>query len=72
MSINVSLNKNSKIRVSTNTVSSTRIVNLEDLLNVAEEINGLEDGYTLVYDSLLQKWNTKPASILNNIDGGTF
>ena len=47
------------------------LVNLEKLKNVDTATNGLENGYTLIYDSNTQTWVTKN-SIVGNIDGGTY
>lgn len=48
------------------------LVKLEELLNVAEEVNGLQNGYTLVYDAVQEQWITQPLEGISNIDGGTF
>jgi len=50
------------------------LVKLEELTNVDE--NGLQDGYTLIYDAGTQQWTTQELTDDNinigNIDGGTY
>jgi hypothetical protein len=46
------------------------LVNLEELSNI--DATSLEDGYTLVYDSVNEKWVAQQVNNINNIDGGTF
>jgi hypothetical protein len=46
------------------------LVNLEELNNI--EADGLEDGYTLVYDAAQEKWVAQAVEGINVIDGGTF
>jgi hypothetical protein len=49
------------------------LVNLEKLKNVDTATNGLENGYTLIYDSNTQTWVTQTFNnIVGNIDGGTY
>jgi exonuclease VII large subunit len=82
MSLKVQVNTNRNIQTSVDTSTTninTRLkkidfslVKLEELLNVAEEVNGLEDGYTLVYDAEEERWITQAVEGINNIDGGTF
>jgi hypothetical protein len=46
---------------------------LETIADV--DATGLQDGYTLIYNSTTKKWEAaNPASevILDNIDGGTY
>lgn len=47
------------------------LVNLEKLKNVDPTTNGLEDGYTLIYNANSETWVTQPQA-LGNIDGGTY
>lgn len=46
------------------------LVNLEELNNI--DADGLEDGYTLVYDAAQEKWVAQAVEGINVIDGGTF
>jgi ribosome assembly protein YihI (activator of Der GTPase) len=49
------------------------LVNLEKLKNVDTLTNGLENGYTLIYNSNTQTWVTQTFNnIVGNIDGGTY
>ena len=49
------------------------LVNLEKLKNVDTATNGLENGYTLIYNSNTQTWVTQTFNnIVSNIDGGTY
>lgn len=52
------------------------LVKLEELTNVDENVNGLEDGYSLIYDAGTQQWITQELTDNNinigNIDGGTY
>jgi len=49
------------------------LVNLEKLKNVDPTTNGLEDGYTLIYNANSETWVTQTFSAsLGNIDGGTY
>jgi hypothetical protein len=52
------------------------LVKLEELTNVDENVNGLQDGYTLIYDADTQQWITQALTAqnvtINNIDGGTY
>jgi hypothetical protein len=49
-------------------------VDLEALNNVDTETNGLQDGYTLVYNSTTNQWITQSVTNVSvgNIDGGFF
>ena len=60
-----------KINTNVNNVNLQN-VNLEDLNNVDEDVNGLEDGYILVYDATNDVWITQPHSDNTNLDGGTY
>lgn len=59
--------------INTNIVSkktSTKVGTLADV-----DLTGIEDGYTLVYNTATNKWEAvDPASevVLDNIDGGTY
>ena len=85
MALKVQVNSNpvSRLAAQVNTQPSinTRLkkidfslVKLEELTNVDE--NGLQDGYTLIYDAGTQQWNTQELTDNNinigNIDGGTY
>jgi hypothetical protein len=51
------------------------LVKLEELVNVDENVNGLQNGYTLVYNASTQTWITQEIESivgLDNIDGGTY
>lgn len=50
------------------------LVKLEELTNVDENVNGLQDGYTLIYDAGTEQWITQQLTgdSINNIDGGTY
>ena len=48
---------------------------VEELANIDTETNGLEDGYTLVYDDDTGKWVAQQLSssiTLETLDGGTY
>jgi hypothetical protein len=47
------------------------LVNLEKLKNVDTATNGLENGYTLIYNANSETWVTQQQA-LGNIDGGTY
>jgi hypothetical protein len=85
MALKVQVNSNpvSRLAAQVNTQPSinTRLkkidfslVKLEELTNVDE--NGLQDGYTLIYDAGTQQWTTQELTDNNinigNIDGGTY
>jgi len=59
--------------INTNIVSKKAAAKLETIADV--DATGLQDGYTLIYNSTTRKWEAaNPASevILDNIDGGTY
>jgi hypothetical protein len=59
--------------INTNIVSKKAAAKLETIADV--DATGLQDGYTLIYNSTTKKWEAaNPASevILDNIDGGTY
>jgi hypothetical protein len=59
--------------INTSIVSKRAAASVLSLSDVDAE--GLQDGYTLIYNSVTKKWEASdPASevILNNIDGGTY
>lgn len=84
----ISVQVNQRPRINTVQVSGQPVINtsiskvdlsqtkLEDLMNVAEEVNGLEDGYSLIYDAETETWVTQPLTAeninLTRIDGGTY
>ena len=46
-------------------------ITVQGLSNVVS--TDLQNGYTLVYDSTIQKWVTQGISVAtNNVDGGTY
>lgn len=50
--------------------TSTKVGTLADV-----DLTGIEDGYTLIYNTATNKWEAvDPASevVLDNIDGGTY
>jgi hypothetical protein len=55
------------------TTGSQRVTsaNLQQLANVDIVTNGLEDGFTIVYDEGTGKWVAQ-ASTVGNLDGGTY
>jgi hypothetical protein len=48
------------------------LINLEELKNVDENVNGLQDGYTVVYDAANRRWITRSIDGLQEIDGGFY
>jgi hypothetical protein len=59
--------------INTSIVSKKAAAKLETIADV--DATGLQDGYTLIYNSTTKKWEAaNPASevILDNIDGGTY
>lgn len=82
MTLNIRVNTSPNIRTFVDTQSTKvnsrlreidfSLVNLEELKNVDENVNGLEDGYTLVYDAAQQRWITRSVTGITNIDGGTY
>jgi hypothetical protein len=59
--------------INTNIISRKAAAKLETIADV--DATGLQDGYTLIYNSTTKKWEAaNPASevILDNIDGGTY
>jgi hypothetical protein len=59
--------------INTNIISKRTAAKIETLADV--DAAGLQDGYTLIYNSVTQKWEAAdPASevVLDNIDGGTY
>jgi hypothetical protein len=72
MTMNVRINTQStKINTRLQKIDFS-LVNLEQLNNVDENVNGLEDGYTLIYDAPQQRWITTAIKRIDNIDGGTY
>ena len=79
MSIKVSIPSSSSSSrvISTVTTGSKKVTNakVEQLANIDTETNGLEDGYTLVYDEDTGKWVAQELSssiTLETLDGGTY
>lgn len=88
MAINVSLGGSSRttkvsvgstnVRLSTTTAPASQKVTsakVEQLANVDITTNGLEDGYTIVYDEDTGKWVSQAISTsvqLDTLDGGTY
>jgi hypothetical protein len=81
MAINVTVGTPTAIKVAvgtsntinTNIVSKRTSTKIETLADV--DVEGIQDGYTLVYNTATNKWEAvDPASDLNLgiIDGGTF
>ena len=68
--INTSVGNQSSIN--TNILSKNASAKLENLSNVV--VDELQDGYTLIFNSALGKWEAAPAEeiSLGNIDGGTY
>ncbi len=59
--------------INTHIVSKRQAAKVETLADV--DAAGLQDGYTLIYNSTTKKWEAaNPASevVLDNIDGGTY
>jgi len=76
MAIKVSVPSQKKI-VSTAVTGSQRVTSakLEQLANVDTTTNGLEDGYTLIYDEDTGKFVAQELSstvVLETLDGGTY
>lgn len=66
-------------KVSVNTVNTgsqkTTNAELQNLANVNTSVNGLEDGFTLVYDEDTDQWVAERLSAavdLDVLDGGTY
>lgn len=79
MAIKVSIPSSSSSSrvISTVTTGSKKVTNakVEQLANIDTETNGLEDGYTLVYDEDTGKWVAQELSssiTLETLDGGTY
>jgi hypothetical protein len=81
MAINVTVGTPTAIKVSVGTsnpintsiVSKRTSTKIETLADV--DLTGIEDGYTLIYNTVTNKWEAaNPASevVLDNIDGGTY
>lgn len=68
--INTSVGNQSSIN--TNILSKNASAKLENLSNVV--VDELQDGYTLVFNSAIGKWEAAPAEDINlgTIDGGTY
>ena len=68
--INTSVGSQSNIN--TNILSKNASAKLENLSNVV--VDELQNGYTLVFNSAIGKWEAAPAEeiSLGNIDGGTY
>ncbi|NBO69838.1 hypothetical protein EBV26_05040 [bacterium] len=60
--------------INTNILSKNAAAKLENLSNVIVDGTTLQDGYTLVFNSVTNKWEAAPAEELSlgNIDGGTY
>lgn len=77
MAIKVSI-PSSTSRLTTTLVSGSRKVTsakVEQLANVDTTTNGLEDGYTIVYDEATGQWVSQELSStvqLASLDGGTY
>ena len=59
--------------INTSIVSKRTSTKIETLADV--DLTGVEDGYTLIYNTATNKWEAAdPASevVLDNIDGGTY
>lgn len=78
MAIKVSATRGAtKVSVNTVNTGSQRVTNasLQQLSNVDTTVNGLQDGYTLVYDEDTGKWVAQELSSsvsLDVLDGGTY
>ena len=79
MAIKVSIpSSNGSSRLTTAVASGSKKVTsarIEQLANVDTVTNGLEDGYTIVYDEDTGKWVSQALSSsvqLEVLDGGTF
>ena len=68
--INTSVGSQSNIN--TNILSKNASAKLENLSNVV--VDELQNGYTLVFNSAIGKWEAAPAEeiSLGTIDGGTY
>lgn len=77
MAIKVSI-PSTNTRLTTTVASGSKKVTsakIEQLANVDTTTNGLEDGYTIVYDEDTGKWVSQQLSAavqLDNLDGGTY
>jgi len=77
MAIKVSI-PSSTSRLTTTLASGSKKVTsakIEQLANVDTTTNGLEDGYTIVYDEATGKWVSQELSStvqLASLDGGTY
>jgi hypothetical protein len=59
--------------INTSVVSRRTATKVETLADV--DLEGVQDGYTLIYNNVTKKWEAaNPASevVLDNIDGGTY
>lgn len=59
--------------INTNIISSKTAAKLENIADI--DTQGVEDGYTLIYNSTTKKWeavNPSTSVSLTSIDGGTF
>lgn len=78
MAIKVSATRGAtKVSVNTVNTGSQRVTSasLQQLSNVDTSVNGLQDGYTLVYDEDTGKWVAQELSSsvsLDVLDGGTY
>lgn len=78
MAIKVSATRGAtKVSVNTVNTGSQRVTSasLQQLSNVDTTVNGLQDGYTLVYDEDTGKWVAQELSSsvsLDVLDGGTY
>lgn len=77
MAIKVSVPSSNPRIVSTVATGSKRVTSakIEQLANVDIVTNGLEDGYTIIYDEATGKWVSKELSAevtLTSLDGGTY
>jgi len=70
MAIQVKVGTPNRINTSIKRVQLDNL-NVEELKNI-DASGGLENGYTLVYDSVLEKWVPQAVAGVSNIDGGTF
>jgi len=66
-----------KVSVTSRNTGSEKVTNaeLQNLANVDTSVNGLEDGFTLVYDEDTDQWVAERLSAavdLDNLDGGTY
>ena len=59
--------------INTSVVRRRTATKIETLADV--DVEGIQDGYTLIYNNVTKKWEAaNPASevVLDNIDGGTY